>query len=267
MHMPPTLRFANGAAGAAALAIPVLVVALAIEWAMSALVRRDGRYDWKDTLTSLGLAIGNAVTGKAWGPLAFLAYTLGHRARLFDIPASAPWAWAALFLGDDLCYYWSHRAAHKVPLLWASHVVHHGSPRFNLGIATRNSWTGGLFDWIFWMPLALVGFSPAMIVTMQGLSLIWQFFVHSAYGGRLGPLGALLNTPAHHRVHHARNPTYVDHNFGGSLIIWDRLFGTYVVEREGEPVDYGTREPVLSVHNPFVIAFAGWAALLSRLRR
>ena len=118
----------------------------------------------------------------------------------------------------------------------------------------------------FWVPLAVVGFPPSMIVTMQGLSLIWQFLIHSTYGGRLGPLGAVLNTPSHHRVHHGRNAGYVDHNFGGTLIVWDRLFGTHAVE--GEPVDFGTREPPpSSPHNPVVIAFAGWAALLGRLRR
>jgi sterol desaturase/sphingolipid hydroxylase (fatty acid hydroxylase superfamily) len=257
-------HFANGAAGLAALAIPVLALALLAEWAASGVVLRDGRYDFKDTLTSLGLAIGNAVAGKAWGPLAFLCYTLGYRARLFTVPGHAVWAWALLFVADDFCYYWSHRAAHRIPLLWASHVVHHGSTRFNLGVAARNSWTGGLFDWLFWMPLALCGFSPVMLVTMQGFSLIWQFLIHSAYGGRLGPLGAALNTPSHHRVHHGRNPAYVDHNFGGTLIVWDRLFGTFAEERE--PVDYGTREPLASPHNPFVIASAGWASLL-RSRR
>jgi sterol desaturase/sphingolipid hydroxylase (fatty acid hydroxylase superfamily) len=255
------LSFANGAAGLAALLIPLLMVALAIEVCVSAALRRDGHYDRKDTFTNLALSVGNTLVGKAWGPLAFAAYTLGARVRLFDIPAAAPWAWALLFLGDDFCYYWSHRAAHRLPVLWASHQVHHTSRRFNLSVGARNSWTGGMLDWIFWMPLAVVGFSPVMIVAMQGLSLSWQFLIHSAYGGRLGPLGLLFNTPSHHRVHHGRNARYLDRNFGGALIVWDRIFGTFAAERADDPVQFGTVVEPVRPYNPFVIAFAGWVAL------
>jgi sterol desaturase/sphingolipid hydroxylase (fatty acid hydroxylase superfamily) len=257
--------FANGAAGIAALAIPLLIIALALEALASGVVRRDGHYDRKDTLTNLALAVGNTLVGKAWGPLAFAAYTLGARVRLFDVPMQAAWAWVLLFLGDDVCYYWSHRAAHRLPLLWASHQVHHTSRRFNLSVGARNSWTGGLLDWLFWMPLALLGFPPVAIVAMQGISLSWQFLVHSAYGGRLGPLGLVLNTPSHHRVHHGRNPQYLDRNFGGTLIVWDRLFGSFRAERE--PVDFGAVDEPARPYNPIFIAFSGWAALVRGARR
>jgi sterol desaturase/sphingolipid hydroxylase (fatty acid hydroxylase superfamily) len=257
--------FANGAAGIAALAIPLLLIALAIEAIASGVVRRDGHYHRRDTLTNLALAAGNTLVGKAWGPLAFAAYTLGARVRLFDVPMQAAWAWVLLFLGDDLCYYWSHRAAHRLPLLWASHQVHHTSRHFNLSVGARNSWTGGLLDWVFWMPLAVLGFPPVAIVAMQGISLSWQFLVHTAYGGRLGPLGLLLNTPSHHRVHHGRNPQYLDRNFGGTLILWDRLFGTFRAERE--PVDFGAVDEPARPYNPVFIAFSGWAALLRGARR
>ncbi len=257
--------FANGAAGIAALAIPVLMIALAIEVVVSGVIRRDRHYDRKDTLTNLALAVGNTLVGKAWGPLAFAAYLLGARVRLFDVPMQAAWAWVLLFLGDDLCYYWSHRAAHRLPLLWASHQVHHTSRRFNLSVGARNSWTGGMLDWVFWMPLAVLGFPPLAIVAMQGISLSWQFLVHSAYGGRLGWLGLVLNTPSHHRVHHGRNPQYLDRNFGGTLIVWDRLFGSFREERE--PVDFGTVVEPVRPYNPFFIAFSGWVALLRRSRR
>jgi sterol desaturase/sphingolipid hydroxylase (fatty acid hydroxylase superfamily) len=257
--------FANGAAGIAALAIPILMIALAIEVVVSGFIRRDRHYNRKDTLTNLALAVGNTLVGKAWGPLAFAAYLLGARVRLFDVPMQAAWAWVLLFLGDDLCYYWSHRAAHRLPLLWASHQVHHTSRRFNLSVGARNSWTGGMLDWVFWMPLAVLGFPPVAIVAMQGISLSWQFLVHAAYGGRLGSLGLVLNTPSHHRVHHGRNPQYLDRNFGGTLIVWDRLFGTFREERE--PVDFGTVVEPARPYNPFFIAFWGWAALLRRPRR
>jgi sterol desaturase/sphingolipid hydroxylase (fatty acid hydroxylase superfamily) len=255
------LSFANGAQGALALGIPLLVVAMAVELLASAAIRRDGHYRRGDTLVNVVLSVGNMLAGKAWGPLAFAMYTLAYRHRLFDI-APAGWAWGALFLADDLCYYWSHRAAHASRLLWASHVVHHSSSCFNLSVGARNSWTGGLTDWIFWMPLPFLGFPPAMIVAMQGLSLLWQFLIHTPYGGRLGPLGFFLNTPSHHRVHHGRNPQYLDRNFGGTLIVWDRLFGTFAAE--AEPVAYGTVTPPARPANPFFIAFFGWAALLRR---
>jgi alkylglycerol monooxygenase len=264
------LHFANGAQGAAVLFLPLLALALAIELAASALWRRDGHYDRRDTVTNFALYLGNALTARVWGPLAFFMYGLAYRHRLLDLPqllstlaGATVWLWGSLFLLDDLCYYWSHRAAHRLRVLWASHVVHHSSGRFNLSVATRHSWTGGLTDWVFWMPLALLGFSPLQIVGMQGLSLIWQFAVHTPYVRGLGPLEWVLNTPSHHRVHHGRNPEYLDRNFGGVLIVWDRLFGSFAAERA--PVDFGTRLAPARPYNPLFIALHGWLALLAPL--
>jgi alkylglycerol monooxygenase len=264
------LHFANGAQGAALLALPLLALALIAELVGSTWLRRDGNYDRRDTLTSFALYVGNALTARLWGPLALFMYGFGHQHRLVDLPGSISavlggvgWTltWAALFLLDDFCYYWSHRAAHRLPVLWASHVVHHSSTRFNLSVATRHSWTGGLTDWVFWMPVALLGFTPLQIVSMQGLSLIWQFAVHTPYLRRLGPLEWLLNTPSHHRVHHGRNPEYLDRNFGGVLIVWDRLFGSFAAERA--PVDFGTRLPLARPYNPLFIVTWGWRALFA----
>jgi sterol desaturase/sphingolipid hydroxylase (fatty acid hydroxylase superfamily) len=259
------LHFANGAQGAAVLALPLLGLALIAELVFS-WRRRDGHYDRRDTLTNFALYVGNALTARLWGPLALFMYGLGHRYHLVDLPAAlsrfgAGWTWLALFLLDDFFYYWSHRAAHHLPVLWASHVVHHSSTRFNLSVATRHSWTGGLTDWVFWMPIALLGFTPLQIVSMQGLSLIWQFAVHTPYKLRLGPLDWLLNTPSHHRVHHGRNPEYLDRNFAGVLIVWDRLFGSFAAERA--PVEFGTRQPPARPYNPLFIATYGWRALLA----
>jgi sterol desaturase/sphingolipid hydroxylase (fatty acid hydroxylase superfamily) len=259
------LHFANGAQGAAVLALPLLAVALIAELVVSRW-RRDRHYDRRDTLPSFGLYVGNALTARLWGPLALFMYGVGHQHHLVDLPAllssfGVGWTWAALFLLDDFFYYWSHRAAHRLPVLWASHVVHHSSTRFNLSVATRHSWTGGLTDWVFWMPVALLGFTPLQIVSMQGLSLIWQFAVHTPYVRRLGPLEWLLNSPAHHRVHHGRNPEYLDRNYGGVLIVWDRLFGSFAAERA--PVDFGTRLPPARPYNPLFIATHGWRALLA----
>lgn len=154
-------------------------------------------------------------------------------------------SWTIVFLLVDLCYYWSHRMAHQVNFLWAGHVVHHSSEEYNLAVALRQSSLHGLFSWIFYIPLALLGIPWQMYVATYALNLVYQFWIHTRAVGRLGPLAEwVLNTPSHHRVHHGRNPKYLDRNHGGALIVWDRLFGTFQAEEE-EPV-YGITTPLRS---------------------
>lgn len=154
-------------------------------------------------------------------------------------------SWVAVFLLVDLCYYWSHRMAHHVNFLWAGHVVHHSSEEYNLAVALRQSSLHGFFSWVFYMPLALLGIPWQMYVATYALNLVYQFWIHTRAVGRLGPLAEwVLNTPSHHRVHHGRNPRYLDRNHGGALIVWDRLFGTFQAEEE-EPV-YGITTPLRS---------------------
>lgn len=154
-------------------------------------------------------------------------------------------SWTGVFLLVDLCYYWSHRMAHHVNFLWAGHVVHHSSEEYNLAVALRQSSLHGFFSWIFYMPLALLGIPWQMYVATYALNLVYQFWIHTRAVGRLGPLAEwVLNTPSHHRVHHGRNPKYLDRNHGGALIVWDRLFGTFQAEEE-EPV-YGITTPLRS---------------------
>nr|WP_243436237.1 sterol desaturase family protein [Acanthopleuribacter pedis] len=154
----------------------------------------------------------------------------------------------------EFAYYWYHRFSHEIPFLWAIHHAHHSSTHMNLTTAVRLNWMGGFVSIPFFMPLVLLGLSPNMIVTALALNLLFQFFLHTEAIGKLGKLeGALINTPAAHRVHHGTNPAYIDKNYGGVLIIFDRLFGTW--EPEQEQVRYGvTTGPVRS--NPFVIVFA-----------
>ena len=230
---------------------------------VDALVGRGrGRYDWADTATNLAIASGGLLTGAAGRFVAIAASWWVYEFRIFDVP-SVWWAWALLVVAEDLCFYAFHRASHTVPLLWAAHVPHHSSERFNLTTALRGSWTTPLTGVLFWLPLSWLGFHPAMVLSAHAISLGYQFLVHTQAVGRLGALEWVFNTPSHHRVHHARNPGYLDRNFGGIFIVWDRLFGTFAAEVQ-TPV-YGTVHPVRS-HNPLVVQTVGWRRLLQALR-
>ena len=173
------------------------------------------------------------------------------------------WTLPLLILGEDCCYYWFHRIHHEVRLFWAAHVNHHSSTHYNLSTALRQSWTTPLTGPIFWAPLAVVGFDPAAILVAQSISLIYQFWIHTELIDRMGPLEAILNTPSHHRVHHGRNVRYLDRNYAGIFIFWDRLFGTF--EPESERVDYGLTKNI-HTFNPVEIAFHEWKAIWRDVR-
>jgi sterol desaturase/sphingolipid hydroxylase (fatty acid hydroxylase superfamily) len=161
------------------------------------------------------------------------------------VDAAALASWVAVFVMVDLLYYWTHRLSHRVNILWAGHVVHHSSEEYNLTVALRQSALHGLFTWVFYLPLALVGVPPRMFVTAYALNLIYQFWIHTREIGKLHPaIELVMNTPSHHRVHHGVNPRYQDRNYAGVFIIWDRLFGTFQPEEE-EPV-YGITKPLAS---------------------
>ena len=142
------------------------------------------------------------------------------------------------FFADDFSYYWFHRTSHECRFFWASHVVHHSSQRYNLGTALRQTWTGGFFSFVFWLWMPLVGFQPIMIFTMQAFSLLYQFWIHTEVVRHMGVLELVMNTPSHHRVHHATNPQYIDRNHAGILIIWDRC--SAASSPSGNPVFMGS---------------------------
>ena len=168
-----------------------------------------------------------------------------------------------LFFADDLAYYWFHRVSHESRVFWASHVVHHSSQHYNLSTALRQTWVPMTYL-PFWLPLPLLGFAPWMILLAQSWSLIYQFGLHTERIGKLPrPLEAILNTPSHHRVHHGANEQYLDRNYGGILVIWDRLFGTF--EPEGERVRYGLTTNI-ETFNPVRVAFHEYIALAGDLR-
>lgn len=214
-------------------------------------------YTSLDTVASLTMGLGNVILAVLTKGVVLAVYSGAYSVRLFDLGMS-PWAWAAMIVADDFAYYWFHRLHHEVRLLWAAHVNHHSSTAYNLSTALRQSWTTPFTSPAFWIPLALLGFAPAMILTAQGISLLYQFWIHTEAIGRLGPLESVMNTPSHHRVHHGRNAEYLDRNYGGILIVWDRLFGTFEPERA--PVDFGITKNI-ETYNPLRIAFHEWVAM------
>lgn len=237
-------------------AIPGFIILLLAEVVATAVQQKD-YYDAKDTASSLAMGIGNVVIGIVGKVVVFGAFSLVYQYRLFTIDMTQWWAWVALFFADDFSYYWFHRISHGSRYFWASHVVHHSSQKYNLSTALRQTWTGNLSgSFIFWIWLPLIGFHPAVIMTMQAISLLYQFWIHTEYINKFpAPIEFIFNTPSHHRVHHATNLDYLDKNHAGILIIWDRLFGTF--QREEERPVYGLTKNI-NTHNPVKIAFHEW---------
>jgi sterol desaturase/sphingolipid hydroxylase (fatty acid hydroxylase superfamily) len=235
------------------LAIPGFLLLVLAEVIADAVMRRD-LYQIKDTAASLTMGTGNVIIGLGAKALVFGVFTWVHKFAIFNIGYQW-WAWVLVFFADDFSYYWFHRTSHECRLFWASHVVHHSSQRYNLGTALRQTWTGTLMSWVFWLWMPLIGFPPLMILTMQSISLLYQFWIHTELVSHMGPLEAVLNTPSHHRVHHGANEQYLDRNHAGILIIWDRMFGTFVPEQE--KVVYGLTKNI-NTYNPFRIAFHEW---------
>ncbi|WP_135213424.1 sterol desaturase family protein [Vitreimonas flagellata] len=240
-------------------AVPAFVLLILIEMVVVKITKK-GRYDAADSATSLMMGFGNRVFGILFGGFVVLAYFGVYQFRLFDLGWTVP-VLVACFFAEDLAYYWFHRIAHERRFFWASHVVHHSSQHYNLTTALRQSWTGTLgFCFIFHLPLPLIGFPPLMVLMFSGFSLVYQFWIHTETIGRMGPLEWVLNTPSHHRVHHATNPKYLDANYAGVLIIWDRLFGTFIPEDDKEKIHYGIVSQ-LGTFNPFRVAFHEWGGM------
>jgi sterol desaturase/sphingolipid hydroxylase (fatty acid hydroxylase superfamily) len=241
---------------------PVFLACIGWEvWHFARTRPADALYSWPDTLCNAALALMHQGADKlAWlVAVPVYAYVYQHWRIVSWQPG---WLeWLALFVAQDLLYYGFHRASHRVRWLWAAHVVHHSSGRLNLSTAFRQSLmypVAGM--WVFWIPLAVIGFTPMQIVGIVLVNLAFQFFVHTQAIGKLGWLEYVFNTPSSHRVHHASNLDYLDANYGGVLIVFDRLFGTYVPERADEPCRYGLVTPTRS-HNPLVVQFEHWVSL------
>lgn len=250
------------------LATPLFILTIILEIVLTRLGKVKARYEAKDTAVSLGMGLGSTVAGVLLGGVVAGATLWVSQHRLFDIPMTAIWAWVAIFLLEDLTYYWFHRLAHERRFWWASHVNHHSSQHYNLSTALRQTWTGGVAGtWLLWLPLAFIGFPPAMIAIQKGISLVYQYWIHTETIRRLPTwFEAVFNTPSHHRVHHARNPRYLDRNYAGILIIWDRMFGTFQAELDEEPCRYGIVRN-LATFNILRVAFHEWIAMAKDIAR
>jgi sterol desaturase/sphingolipid hydroxylase (fatty acid hydroxylase superfamily) len=231
-----------------ALAIPFFIILIAIEYKVAKVLNK-AVYELKDFASSISCGLlEEAFCLPLQGFLIFGYYYIYQHYALFYIDSKSVYSWILLWLGADFLYYWYHRASHRNNFLWMGHSVHHQSEYFNFSTAIRQGIVQTLFTWIIYLPLALLGFPTWMFVTVTSLVTLYQFWIHTQLINRLGWFEFLFNTPSHHRVHHGINPQYIDKNYGGSLMIWDRLFGTY--EKEVEPVVYGVTEP-LNSWNPF----------------
>jgi sterol desaturase/sphingolipid hydroxylase (fatty acid hydroxylase superfamily) len=237
------------------LAIPAFIALLILEVVLAAKMRQD-LYEWKDTAASLTMGIGNVLVNLIAKAMVFAIFTFLYQFAPHPL-GFRWWVWPLAFFSDEISYYAFHRTSHECRLFWASHVVHHSSQRYNLGTALRQTWTGAFMSFIFWAWMPLAGFPPVMILTLQSISLLYQFWIHTELVRSVGPLEFVLNTPAHHRVHHASNPKYIDRNHGGTLIIWDRLFGTFEPEDMQDPPVYGLTRNI-ETYNPLRIAFHEW---------
>jgi len=221
------------------LAIPGFILLILAEMIVVRL-RDRRRYCPRDTMTSLGLGFGSTIAGALSVGLIYAAANWLSQFRLMSVPWTW-WAFALCFVADDFLYYVFHRSAHRVRWFWASHVIHHSSQHYNLSTALRQTWTGFFsLAFAFRLPLFLIGFPPAMVFFCAGLNLIYQFCIHTEVVGRLPRwIEAVMNTPSHHRIHHAVNPRYLDKNYAGVFIVWDRLFDTFEPERDEERPRYG----------------------------
>jgi sterol desaturase/sphingolipid hydroxylase (fatty acid hydroxylase superfamily) len=224
-------------------------------------------YDWREGVASLGVAAGREVSNVVPLSAALPGSYWLYDHRIWQEPLNTVWGFVALFIGLEFFYYWFHRASHRIRWFWATHAVHHSPNSINFSAAYRLGWTsriGGSL--LFFLPLAWLGFPPPMIAAAFVINLLYQFWIHAEWIPPLGLLEGILNTPSAHRVHHAANPEYLDANYGGVLMVFDRLFGTYIPEREDLPCRYGLVSPLRS-YNPFRIAFFYWFEILRDLRR
>lgn len=221
-------------------AVPVFLLLMALEFWWS---RRRGLqvYRAADTVSSLSLGIVSQLVAVFTSLLMLGIYSAvwQHAALLPEWSLSSPWAWAGALLLYDFLYYWKHRLGHEVAVLWAAHVVHHSSEEYNLSTALRQTGSDFLLGWIFYLPLALLGVPPLMFVVVGLIDLLYQFWVHTRLVGKLGWFDRVFVSPSNHRVHHGQNDYCLDRNYGGILILWDRLFGSFVEERDDEPIVYG----------------------------
>ena len=253
MHLDSTILYH------AVPALFILVIAEAIY------MIKEHRHDNKDMLVSIGLALGALPVSLLIKGMVIYIYMLIYQFKLFNLSANW-WAWIICFFADDISYYWYHRLSHQIRFLWASHMVHHSSEQFTFSAGLRVPWTSNISGtFLFWAWMPMIGIEPWMVIFMKSASVIYQFWMHTETIVKLPKwFEAVFNTPSHHRVHHSSDVEYLDKNHAGTLIIWDKLFGTYK-EEDFKP-KYGLTENIKS-SNPFVIEFHEWKNLLKDFKK
>ena len=225
-----------------ALATPVFFALIALEYLVGR-ARGRSNYRLNDAVNSLSLGVMSQVVGLFTKLLAVGIYAAVHSvAALWQWPTDQWWTWALAIVAYDFCYYWNHRLGHESAVFWAAHVVHHQSQEYNLSTALRQTSSGALLGWVFYLPLAIAGFPTEVFVVAAVVNLLYQYWIHTEQIGRLGWFDRWFGSPSNHRVHHAVNDRYIDRNYGGITMLWDHLFGTFV--EEGEKCVYGTRAPL-----------------------
>ncbi len=246
-----------------ALSVPIFFILIGIELAYT-FYKKLKYYRLNDSIANLSQGIGSQLVGLFMKSVLFVGYMyIFEHWRLFEIPNTI-WTWIILFIGVDFFYYWFHRMSHQINALWAAHIVHHQSEEYNLTVALRQSWFQGWFSWVFYLPLALIGFDPIMFLTLSSFNTLYQFWIHTRTIKSMGFLEYILNTPSHHRVHHGSNPKYIDKNHAGTLIIWDMMFGTF--QKEEEEVYYGITKPLAS-WNPVWANVHYWKDLIETAKK
>ena len=230
-------------------AIPAFFVLIIIEYFYGLYVGKN-TYRLNDTVTSIAIGmISRFPVMLNLGVQSVIFVYISSYLNLELLSVKNPFTWIIAFLLYDLSYYWMHRMHHEIKILWATHSVHHHGEDFNLSTALRQTSTGWLWKWVFYMPMIMLGVPGEVFVTVAGVNLVYQFWVHTKHIGHLGVLEKIFITPMNHGIHHAKNKEYIDANYGGVFIIWDRMFGTYIPERSDIKPVYGTATP-LSSWNP-----------------
>jgi alkylglycerol monooxygenase len=234
------------------MAVPVFFVLIGVELLVAWLQGKQ-RYRLNDSINDLSMGVLSRVGGAFFKTIVFAGYLYIYQhwklidmgaTSLYSVAGFSAWVWISCFVLKDLMYYWAHRMSHQMNIGWATHIAHHQSEEYNLAVALRQGVFQGLFFWVFYLPLALIGFPPGVYFVCSQFVTLYQFWIHTRCIGKLGPLEWVMNTPSHHRVHHGRDPKYIDKNHAGTFIIWDRMFGTFQVEEE-EPT-YGIVTPLKS---------------------
>ncbi len=224
-------------------AIPIFLLFILAEVLLEVFKYKKGTYRLNDAIANLGIGIGEQVFSVFSRAVMLMLYEFVYQYRLFSLPSNIFTGILLLFLFDFI-FYWAHRFGHEVNLGWGGHIVHHSSEEYNLTVALRQPWFFSMMTFVMFLPIALFGFSPMLLLIVSGIDILYQFWIHTQFVPKLGFLEWFLNTPSHHRVHHGRNPQYIDKNYGGIFIIYDRLFGTF--EEEKEEVVYGITTPLNS---------------------